>query len=616
MARKLVVDFFAGGGGASHGLSQALGRCPDIAINHDPEALKMHAANHPKTLHVLEDIFKADLRKLVRGRKVGLAWFSPDCRHFSRAKGGKPVSKGVRSLAWIVIKAASQISPDVIILENVREFAEWGPLTPRWLCRACGWKGTEGQVVHRRDRHLCPTCDSRKTSPTEDMVPDPTRKGLTFKRWLGRLRNLGYQVQFKTLDAADYGAPTHRKRLFLIARRDGKPVVWPEPTHADKKKLDQYPLFGRPSPYRTAAECIDWEIPCRSIFEREKPLADRTMRRIAYGMKRYVLENPRPFIVPVTHAGERREHPVDEPLPTITSAHRGEFALVAPVIAQLAHGEGKDGRWGRGSNSATDPLGTIHSGGNNHAIAAATLIQTGYGERTGQRPRALDIEGPLGTVVGGGQKHAAVAAMLTKFRGDSIGQSIEEPMPTITSGAGAARPAGAAHALGASVAYLARFNHGDKQWSAVDEPLGTVTSQGNKFGIVYAFLMKYFGSGGQWQMADVPLHTATVKARFGLVTVEVQPGRHEPAVAIDVDGLGPCVIADIGLRMLTPRELARAQGFPDSYVLIGTKSQQVAKVGNSVPPVMAKAIASANYKGSRHATQSKMRRSTTGLHVL
>jgi DNA (cytosine-5)-methyltransferase 1 len=744
MPRKIVIDFFAGGGGASQGLCEAIGRPPDIAINHDAEALAMHKANHPKCRHVREDIAKVDLRGLVKRRKTGLAWFSPDCRDFSRAKGGKPVSKGVRSLAWIVVKVAVQLEPDVIILENVREFEEWGPLIPRWVCRGCDWKGTEGQVVHRRIRHHCPRCDSRRVSPTEDLVRDPKRKGLTFKKWSGRLRNLGYQLQWKTLDAADFGAPTHRKRLFLIARRDGKPIVWPAPTHADPKKLDRYSLFEQPAPHRTAAEIIDWELPCLSIFATpeeakawgkehkrgtpRRPLKEKTLRRIALGIKRYVLDSPQPFIVknyggvvghdlnrplgtvtavdhhglvtpyvarigqvggngkytnsveeplttivskpehclvtpyitPVTHSGERRSHGMEEPLPAVTGAHRGELGLVAPVLSKF-HGQKSDEsrcqavdnpidtvdtqnryglvaptlmpHYGKSVAAQVDaPLGSVTAGGDGkQALVVPTLIQTGYGERDGQAPRVPGLDKPLGCVVDG-QKHALVAACLNKFygttigqpvdepaptqtaggnhtgvtsahlvkfRGDSDGQSIEKPLPTITSGEGAARPAGAAHALGLAAANLIRINHGEKQWNAIDEPLCTVTSQGNKFGLVYTFLTKYFGTA-IGQRVDVPLGTQTQVDRYGLVKVEIEPGRFTDAVSVHVAGVGDCIIADIALRMLRPRELARAQGFPDSYLLSGPKfgkstDSQVAKIGNSVPPIMAKVIALGNY---------------------
>ena len=240
---ELIVDSFAGGGGASLGIAWATGRAPDVAINHDPAAIAMHAANHPSTTHVLEDVWRADLRKLVGGRKVGLLWLSPDCKHFSRAKGAKPVEKKIRSLAWIACKWASEVGPRVIALENVREFADWGPLVPRLECANCGWKGTKGQAVLMRVNCRCPSCDSKKLKTTEELVPCPNRKGATFKRFIGRLRNLGYHVEWRNLDAADYGAPTHRKRLFLIARNDGEPITWPEATHCKPSKLDAMPLF-------------------------------------------------------------------------------------------------------------------------------------------------------------------------------------------------------------------------------------------------------------------------------------------------------------------------------------------------------------------------------------
>lgn len=617
---ELIVDSFAGGGGASLGIAWATGRSPDIAINHNAEALAMHAANHPDTRHVQEDVWKTNLRELVGHRQVSLLWASPDCRHFSRAKGGKPVSKQIRSLAWVVCKWAEQVKPCVIILENVREFESWGPVVPAWRCQECNWRGTEGQAVLVRVRRRCPRCDSLRLKQTDELIPDPERIGLTFRRWTGRLRNLGYDVQAKALNAADYGAPTHRRRLFLVARRDGEPIQWPEPTRGNPKKLDSQPLFSRLKPWRTAAECIDWDLPCPSIFERARPLVDKTNHRIARGLWRYVLDNPEPFIVHLTHHGHRRGHGLDEPLPTVTGANRGELAavspyltrisqtggngkyangvdepltsivsknehcLVTPIIAQLAHGEGKDGRWGIGSAPADVPLGTIHSGGKNHALIAPTLVTVGYSERDGQAPRVPGLDHPLGTVVSGGGKHALVAAWLIKHFGGVTGVPIDTPQPTTTA-------VGTQNQL--ACAYLARFNHGEKQWSGIDEPLGTVTSQGNKFGLVFAFLTKYFGTAVGQGLLE-PLHTATGKARFGLVIIHVAPGSYEPAVGLQIAGMGLYVIADIGMRMLTPRELARAQGFPDTYILTGTKTSQVAKIGNSVCPPIVRRLVEAN----------------------
>lgn len=562
---ELIIDSFAGGGGASLGIYWGTGRHPDVAINHDAAAIAMHAANHPATKHYTEDVWKVSPRKVTRGRAVGLLWASPDCKHFSRAKGGKPVEKRIRSLAWVVCKWASEVGPRVIILENVREFEDWGPLLPRWKCNECEWKGTEGQTELVRKHRRCPRCESRKLVITEEMMPDPARRGLTFRRFVGRLRNCGYDVEWKVLNAADYGAPTHRRRLFLIARNDGEQIVWPEPTHGDPKKIGATDGLWADDrkPWRTAAECIDWSIPCPSIFDRKKPLAEKTMRRIALGIKRYVLDNPRPFIVgvggragqspatdinapigtitakndravvtpfitPLTHTGERRSHPVQEPLPTITSAKRGEFAMIAPTLINCAYGS--NGRWGDGTANLNDPIKTIHSGGKNFAL---------------------------------------VAAFLAKHFGGMVGVPIDTPLPTTTA-RGTQNQVVAAN--------LVHFNHGDKQWSVPDEPMRTITT-GKHAALVYSFLVKYFGTAIGQHLSE-PLHTATSKARFGLVTVSI-------------DG-EPYVIVDIGMRMLTPRELARGQGFSDDYKLTGTNTDQVARIGNSVPPVMAKVLSQAN----------------------
>lgn len=567
---QLIIDSFAGGGGASLGIAWALGRAPDIAINHDPAAIAMHAANHPSTHHVLEDVWKADLKKLTGHNKVGLLWLSPDCKHFSRAKGGKPVEKKIRSLAWIAVKWAAQIKPEIICLENVREFADWGPLVPRLVCRSCGWKGTKGQAVLMRVNSRCPSCDSKKLKTTDELVPCPSRKGLTFKRFVSRLRNLGYKVEWKNLDAADYGAPTHRKRLFLVARRDGLPIAWPEPTHCSPDRILDTPLFESLKPYRTAAECIDWSIECPSIFSRKKPLADKTMRRIALGIKRYVIDNSEPFIV------------------------------------QLAHGEGTAGRWGMGSRPLTEPLGTIHAGGGNHAVVAP-IVSRYNGSKTDSDDRCQQLEFPFSTLdtqprfamvsptlvsithngerkpIGPNQplptittahrgEIGLVSAFIAKHFGGMVGVEVDTPLPT-TTGKGCQNQLVAAN--------LVHLNHGEKQWSGCDDPMRTVTT-GNHAALVYSFLVKYFGTAIGANLRE-PAPTATGKDRFGLVTVTINGE--------------PYVIVDIGMRMLTPRELARAQGFPDTFVLTGTKTSQVARIGNSVCPHVASAIVKANCVG-------------------
>lgn len=558
---ELIIDSFAGGGGASLGISLALGRSPDIAVNHNAEAIAMHAANHPETRHYTEDVWRIDPRKVTRGRPVGLLWASPDCRHFSRAKGGTPVKKEIRSLAWVVCRWAAECSPRVIVLENVREFEEWGPLVPRWECRQCKWHGTEGQTTLKRARRRCPRCESLKIRETVEQTPCPDRKGLTFRRFVGRLKNLGYAVEWRPLNASDFGAPTHRRRLFLIARRDGEPIVWPEPTHGDPKKIDNVPLFGDPlKPWRTAAECIDWSIPCPSIFDRKKPLADATLRRIAMGIKRYVIDSPEPFIVHLTHQGIRNANSIGEPLPTVTGANRGELAAVVPFLARLGQTNGN----GKYTNAVTEPVTTVTSKAE-HIVVAPILAGVGGAEFAG-KPRSVDQ--PKGTNLPN-DRTALVTAFLAKHFGGMVGVPVDTPLPTTTARGTQTQivAANLVHLKNNTVA------------TSLDEPTLTVLSGGTHAALVYSFLVKYFGTA-IGQTLDDALHTATGKARFGLVIVHVNGE--------------PYVIVDIGMRMLTPRELARAQGFPDDYILTGTKTSQVHKIGNSVSPPVAKAIVEAN----------------------
>jgi DNA (cytosine-5)-methyltransferase 1 len=464
---ELVVDLFAGGGGASTGIEQAIGRHVDIAINHDPEAVSLHQANHPQTRHFVSDVFEVDPHKVCGAQPVGLLWASPDCKHFSKAKGGKPVNKKIRSLAWVVVKWAAAVRPRVICLENVEEFQTWGPLGP-------------------------------------DNRPCPQRKGKTFARWKFQLERMGYVVEHRELRACDYGAPTIRKRLFLVARCDGQPIVWPETTHGSPNSL---PVRQKKlKPWRTAAECIDWSVPAPSIFERSKPLADATCRRIAKGIMRYVVDAAEPFIV-----------------------------------------------------------------GN----AAMTLVQTGYGEREGQPPRALDIGRPLGTVVAG-QKHALVQAFLAKHYTGVVGSDLNDPMATVTSVDH--------HSLVAAHLVTIDNQSSNGGHRPAEEPLATTVTE-NRHALVQSFLLKYYGTDQDPQLRE-PLHTVTTKDRFGLVTVKGEP----------------YAIVDIGLRMLTPRELYRAQGFPESYAIDKgadgralTKTAQVRMCGNSVCPPLAKAIVEANY---------------------
>ncbi|MBF0247696.1 MAG: DNA cytosine methyltransferase [Alphaproteobacteria bacterium] len=536
----LIIDSFAGGGGASTGIEMALGRSPDVAINHDEAAVAMHLANHPDTVHYCKNVWHADPQDVVKaagGGPVALAWFSPDCKHFSKAKGGRPAKRHIRDLAWVVVLWAKRARPRVICLENVEEFRDWGPIT------------LEGK-------------------------PCPERKGQTFNKWVSELKRLGYKVQWRELRACDYGAPTIRKRLFLVARCDGNPIVWPEPTHGAPDDPDV--IAGRKLPWRTAAEIIDWSLPCPSIFERKKPLAEATCRRIARGLVRYVIEAQNPFIISVAHgdSGGRREYPIDDPLGTVTGGGVAH-ALVAPHITKF--------RTGSTGHRMDEPLHTVTAssfekrpgGSTPLGIVVPTLVQTGYGERPGQAPRVPGLDKPLGTVVAGGQKHALVSAFLAKHYGGVTGHGLRQPIGTVTTCDH--------HSLVTS--HIVKMK-GDNIGHTTDEPLHTITASGLHFGEVRAFLMKYYGTD-QDPRLDEPLHTVTTKDRFGLVTV-------------NIDG-EPYAIADIGMRMLQPHELFAAQGFPGDYIIDPefngkpmTKTNQVRMAGNSVCPPVAAALIRAN----------------------
>lgn len=527
---ELVVDLFAGGGGASTGIEQAIGRPVDISVNHDPEAVALHAVNHPQTKHYTSDVFEINPLMATRGMPVGLLWASPDCKHFSKAKGGKPVSKRIRGLAWVVVKWAKAVRPRVIILENVEEFQTWGPLT-------------------------------------EDGMPDPSRKGETFEMWQAQLRELGYRIEHRELRACDYGTPTIRKRFFMVARRDGLPIAWPTQTHF------QRPAKGQAA-WRTAAEIIDWSIPCPSIFERSKPLADATCRRIAKGIMRYVVDSADPFIVNLTHGG--RLEPLDEPLKTVTGAHRGEKALVMPTLIQTGYGE-RPGQSPR-VPGLDKPLGTI-VGTQKHALVGAFLAATS-GPTYSQKPRSADA--PLNTVTTD-SRASIVTAFLAKHYTGVVGSDMRDPIGTVTSVDH--------HSLVTSHLVKLRNNQFGQ---GVDEPMPTLTAGGGHVGEVRAFLLKYYGTDQDPQL-DEPLHTVTTKHRFGLVTVH----------GVDYQ------IVDIGLRMLTPRELYRAQGFPDSYIIDRTadgnpitKTAQVRMCGNSVCPPLAQAIVAANYREQQDMRKS------------
>lgn len=553
---ELCVDNFAGGGGASLGIEKALGRPVDYAINHDREAIAMHKANHPYTEHLTEDVWHVNPSALLQGRPVGVGWFSPDCTYYSKARGGRPfrdpnLARRVRGLAAVVIRWAKlpkDLRPRLIILENVEEFQKWGPLLA-------------------------------------DGTPDPQRAGLSFRRWWGRLRNLGYQIEMRELRASPYGAPTSRKRLFIILRCDGEPIVWPAGEFG--------PLL---KPFRTAADCVDWTLPIPSIFlskdqakiwekvhgwRPRRPLADATMRRIARGVMRYVVNNPRPFIVPLTHQGSDRVHSIDEPFRTVTGAHRGELALVSPTLIQTGWGE-REGQAPR-CLDLHQPLGTIMATGNKHALVAAFLAKH-YG---GHENDGAPLYDPFDTITAR-DHHALITAHVQRDFGNSIGQQIDLPLGAITSKGG-----GKAALL---TSHVIKLKGTCRDGQPMDQPLDTIQAGGLHYGRVHAFLTKYYGTE-QDPRLELPLDTITTKDRFGLVSVYGEP----------------YAIVDIGMRMFSPRELFRAQGFDEDYIIDPlveteegsgifkplTSTAQVRMCGNSVSPPVAEALVAANYREGR-----------------
>lgn len=540
---ELIVDNFAGGGGASTGIEMATGYSVDIAINHDPEAIRMHKANHPNTKHYCEDVWQVDPVEACNGHPVGLAWFSPDCKHFSKAKGGKPKDKFIRGLAWVACRWAGLVRPRVIMLENVEEFKTWGPLNRR--------------------HH-----------------PIKAKQGNTFDKFMQQLTDLGYEVQFRELVAADYGAPTMRKRFFLIARCDGKPIVWPEPTHApaDSEEVKA----GLLKPYVGAYTQLDFSLPCPSIFDtseeiKEKygiravrPLAPKTMERIARGLKKFVLENPEPFIIQCNHGGERRPNDIREPMPTITGKHG--YGIVEPYMVQIGQtGFAKDR-----SKDVRDPLTTIVSK-NEHCLIEPKLAPY-MGTNTTNHPGG-NCKDPIHTITTGNQQ-CLISPTLIQYhsetaQGEVRGQTIKEPIMTVDG----------SNRYGLFTSFLSKF-YKTGIGQDVREPLGTVTANagGGHFGEVRAFLIKYYGQG-TGQDIKAPLDTVTAQDRFGLVTIN----------GTDYQ------IVDIGLRMLEPRELYGCQGFPDDYIIdhdytgkTYPRSEQVRRCGNAVCPPIPAALVRAN----------------------
>ncbi len=546
--QELIIDNFAGGGGASTGIELAIGRPVDVAINHDPASIQMHNKNHPYTRHYCEDVYDVEPLEVTQGRPVALCWFSPDCKHFSKAKGGKPRDKKIRGLAWVAVRWAATVHPRVIILENVEEFKTWGPLTKN------------GQ-------------------------PDINQKGRTFNSFVNALKRQGYEVQWKELRANDLGAPTIRKRFFLIARCDGKPIAFPNPTHGEPNSAAVQ--HGLLKPYRTATEIIDWSIPTKSIFGRKKPLADNTLRGIAMGTNKFVIKNPKPFMVQVNHGGENfRGQKLDEVMPTITS--KNGFGFVTPVITSLGH--------------------------------------------TSQENRSAGVEEPLRTIVGKAE-HCLTAPYLVQYHTETTknevrGQELKQPLYTLDTNP--------RYGLAAANLCILRNNMDGK---GLGVPLSTVTTSPGHFAQQINFLSEYYGNGNPLSINE-PLHTITTKDRNALISMRIDKIssnidlcnwpeirdllnkycdyhlKDDEIIVLRING-ADYFIADIGLRMLEPRELYNAQGFPSDYIIDFeadgkrySKKEQVARCGNSVPPPFAEALVRANLPelcGKKYETMEQLK---------
>lgn len=541
---EIIVDNFAGGGGASTGMELATGRVVDIAINHDPDAILMHRTNHPHTTHYQASVWDVDPVEVCRGRPVGLAWFSPDCKHFSKAKRGKPVDKNIRGLAWIVLRWAGTVRPRVIILENVEEFQTWGPV--------------------------------RKGKPVKKLT------GQTFRKWLDQLRNLGYDVEWRELVAADYGAPTTRKRFFLIARCDGRPIVWPTPTHAQADSPEV--KAGLRKPWRSAAEIIDWSLPTPSIFDtkesiREKynltaqrPLRPNTMARVARGVDKFVIKTASPFLVVVNHSGEFRGQDPGEPLQTVTAKHG--YGVASPVLAPWTVTNTTNST----GHPASEPVDTARTGGGGgQMFLSASLVQ--YHTEQGERVRGQGLDAPLLTV-DASNRYGLSTVCLEKYYGTATGQGAGEPLHTIT----------AKDREGVVAAHMVKLK-GTNLGGPVSEPVQTITAGGGHFGVVTTMIAPVSPGADlkNWPKIRELLNTY---CGYGLKEDEV--------ILFQITG-GLYFMADIGLRMLTPRELYRANGFPDDYIIDRDytgkeygKAKQVARCGNAVPPPFATALVRAN----------------------
>lgn len=614
---EIVVDWFCGGGGAGTGLEMGLGRAVNVAKNHSPQAISMHTVNHPGAQHFTTDVFEGDPDTECGGKAVGWFHMSPDCTHHSQAAGGQPRKREIRNLSWIGLKWAGMKRPRVISLENVKQILQWGRLIAKRdkatgrVVKLSGEIAAPGEVVPVGQQFL---------------IPDPKQRGKTWRRFVALLEGMGYVVEWKMIKACDFGAPTSRERLFMIARCDGQPIVWPEPTHAKN------PAKGQQK-WKTAADCIDFSDLGQSIFGRKKDLAEATLRRVAKGMKKFVIDSPAPFIVPIanwsgesvqsageplrtitsypkggafsvvspviapaTHQGSDRINNPLEPLPTVTCANRGELTLISPTLIQSGYGE-RPGQEPR-VPGVDQPLGTVVAGGVKHALASACIVQAGHGEGSGANKRRShgvnDIWGPVGTVTASGGGQSVSAAVMIQANGGFntvYAKDIRDPMTTVTN-------TGSQQQL--ATANLVHFR-GNCDVRDASEPLHTISAGGQHHGLVSAFMERAFGGSiGQGLEDPAPTITAGGGGKSSLVSLTLSP-EHEagalrvaaflisyygtenvsacdaPAptittkdrlalVTVMVQGT-PYVIVDICLRMLKPVELYKAQGFPADYII-------------------------------------------------
>lgn len=559
LLREMIVDNFAGGGGASTGIELALGVPVDVAINHNPDAIAMHGVNHPYTQHLMEDVWGVNPKEITQGRSVGLMWLSPDCTHFSKAKGNTPVKKNIRGLAWIALKWAGMVRPRVIILENVEEFTTWGPLKTVCVNGRCV---KEIIKVGGKTKYITAEKGEVLSAEQQQFEPDKKRAGQTFNRFVEQLRALGYEVEWKVLKACDYGAPTIRKRFYLIARCDKKPIVWPEPTHGEGKGLE---------PYRTAADCINWLLECPSIFGRKKVLVPNTLRRIARGLDKFVIKNPQPFIMEMNYSNTAQDP--DKPMSTQTSANH--HYLIEPKLEAKYLAKHYSGDYQKGAD-ITDPAPTVT--GIDHNALVSVNLSSRYGD--GADGRGSGADKPMPTITGTNHEHLMTANIMHYYGGADHASSPDSPLATVT-----VEPR---HYLVEQHLCVLRNHMG---CSDLREQFPTVTAKAHEV-LVSTYLQKVGVTQnlGKWDMVRDLLNNY---AGYNIAKDEL--------LIFEIAGV-QYFISDVGMRMLEPEELKLAQGFPADYCIdieskIGkayNKSKQVARLGNAVCPPVATALVKAN----------------------